>query len=283
MKTNKDKLITHAIVGEISDPTINKSYWTGYDGVARTLPSVGSITYDIEVGDVCIGLVGDHIEPGVSIKNKDAKANMTLNQLACIGNTATIVSGDAKGETGIVTGKHGGIDHVIIYFKQKILNKLVIGDKIQIKSLGLGLELSDYPKVAVMNIDPTLLDKLSLEEVDEKLVVPVAKVIPAYLMGAGIGSDNSRAGDYDIMLHDQDKNLKFDLNDLRFGDVVAIRDHYANYGPHYKQGALTIGVIVHSDSYSAGHGPGVVVILTSDSDQLEYKLQKNANIAKLIK
>lgn len=283
MKTNEEKLITHAVVGEISHPTINKSYWIGFDGVPRTLPSVGSITYDIEVGDICTGLVGDHIEPGVSIKNKDSKENMTLNHLACIGNTATIVSGDAKGETGVVTGKHGGIDNVIIYFKQKVLDKLVIGDKIQIKSKGLGLQLTEYPEITVMNLDPKFLNKLYVEDNKDKLTIPVAKVIPAYLMGSGIGSDNSRTGDYDIMLFDNDKNNKFDLKDLRFGDVVAIRDHFANFGPHYKKGALTIGVIAHGDSYSAGHGPGVVVIMTADSDKLDYKIDKTANIAKIIK
>lgn len=283
MKTNNNKIISHAVAGQISHPRIGKSYWIGFDGIPRTLPSVGSITYDIEVGDLCTGLAGDHIEPGVSIKNKDAKENMSLNHLACIGNVATIVSGDAKGETGIVTGKHGGIDHVIIYFSQDTLNKLVIGDNIQIKSRGLGLELLDYPEVTVMNIDPDFLDKLNIEETDAKMIVNVSKVIPAYLMGSGLGSDNSRTGDYDIMLHDKDKNKKFDLDNLRFGDVVAIRDHYANHGPHYKKDALTIGIIVHSDSFSAGHGPGVVVILTTDANKLEYKLDKNANIAKLIK
>ncbi len=283
MKTNNNKLISHAVTGQISHPTISKSYWIGFDGIPRTLPSVGSITYDIEIGDICTGLAGDHIEPGVSIRNKDAKENMTLNHLACIGNVATIVSGDAKGETGIVTGKHGGIDNVIIYFEQKVLNRLVIGDNIQIKTFGLGLELLDYPQVTVMNLDPKLLDKLFIEKTKEKMIVSVAKVIPAYLMGSGIGSDNSRTGDYDIMLHDVEKNKKFDLDDLRFGDLVAIRDHYANFGPHYKKDALTIGVIVHSDSFSAGHGPGVAVIFTADSSQLEYKLDKHANIAKLIK
>lgn len=283
MKTNENKLVTHAVVGEIAHPKLGKSYWIGYDGLPRTLPSIGSITYDIEIGDVCTGLVGDHIEPGVSIRNKDNKDNMTLNHLACVGNIATIISGDAKGETGVVTGKHGGVDHVIIYFKQKILDKLVIGDKIQIKSKGLGLKLLDHPEITLMNLDPNLLKNLLIEDNTENLTVAVTKVIPAYLMGSGIGSDNSRSGDYDIMLHDKEKNKKFDLDDLRFGDLVAIRDHYANYGPHYQKGALTIGIIVHGDSYSAGHGPGVVVIMTTNSDKLQYIIDDKANIAKLIK
>lgn len=283
MKTNNDKLISHAIVGEISHPTISKSYWIGYDGIPRTLPSVGSITYDIEVGDICTGLVGDHIEPGVSIKNKDKSENMTLNHLACIGNIATIISGDAKDESGVVTGKHGGIDHVIIYFKQEILDKLVIGDKIQIKARGLGLQLLDYPKISVMNLDPSLLEKLDIKADENKITVSVAKEIPAHLMGSGIGSDNSRTGDYDVMLFDKEENDKYNLNDLRFGDLVVIKDHYAAHGPHFRKNAITIGVIVHSDSYSAGHGPGVAVIFSDNSNQLDYSISKEANIAKLIK
>ena len=64
MKTNIDKLVTHAATGNIAHPTIGKSYWISYDGKPINVPSVGSITYGIEVGDVCVGLVGDHVEPG---------------------------------------------------------------------------------------------------------------------------------------------------------------------------------------------------------------------------
>lgn len=283
MKTNKDKLVTHATTGNIAHPTLGKSYWTSYEGKAINVPSVGSITYDIEVGDVCVGLVGDHVEPGVSIRNADKANNMTLNHLACIGNIATVVSGNAKGKTGVVTGKHGGVDHVIIYFDQETLNEMVIGDMIQIKTKGLGLALSDYPQIKMFNIDPDLLEKLGIIEADSKLSVPVAKVLPAHLLGAGIGSANIQVGDYDIMLHDQSQNEKYDLNDLRYGDLIAIENHYAPFGPHYKEGSLSIGIIVHSDSQSAGHGPGVVVIMTDDSKTLTYHLDKTSNIAKYVK
>lgn len=283
MKTNINQLVTHAATGNIAHPTIGKSYWTSYDGKAINVPSVGSITYDIEVGDVCVGLVGDHVEPGVSIKNPDKANNMTLNHLACIGNIATVVSGSAKGKTGVVTGKHGGVDHVIIYFDQETLNKMVIGDMIQIKTRGLGLTLDDYPSIKMFNIDPLLLDKLDIIQHELALDVAVSKVLPAHLLGAGIGSANIQTGDYDIMLHDKSQNEKYGLNDLRYGDLVAIENHYAAYGPHYKEGSLSIGIIVHSDSQSAGHGPGVVIIMTDDSTTLTYHIDKTSNIAKYIK
>ncbi len=283
MKSNKDKLVIHAAVGEIAHPTISKSYWISYDGKALNYPSVGSITYNYQIGDNAIDIVGDHVEPGVSIRNMDKNNNMTLNHLANIGNVATIISGDAKNEIGYVTGKHGGVDHVMIYFKEEVLNKLNIGDKIQIKTVGLGLKLLDYPDVVVMNLDPNLLEKLDIVEKENNFSVEVSKVLPAHLLGAGIGSANMRTGDYDIMMFDESENLKYDLNSLRFGDIIAIKDHYCEYGPHYKKDSLTIGVIVHSNSQSAGHGPGVVVIFTDKSKALKYHLKEDANIAKYIK
>lgn len=283
MKTNKDKLITHAASGTIAHPTLGKSYWTSFDGQAINVPSVGSITYDIEVGHNCIDLVGDHVEPGVSIRNNDKANNMTLNHLACIGNIATITSGNAKGATGFVTGKHGGVDHVIIHFEQDIINQLVIGDNIQIKTKGLGLALTDYPQIKLFNLDPNLFEEIDISvDVNKRVTVPVTKVLPAHLLGAGLGSANIQIGDYDIMMHDQNENLKYDLNSLRFGDFVAIKDHYAAFGPHYKKDSLSIGVVVHSNSQSAGHGPGVVIIMSDDSNTLDYKLNPNLNLRDFI-
>jgi hypothetical protein len=90
--------------------------------------------------------------------------NAALNVLACIGNVAEVVSGDAKESQGRVTGKHGGIDHVMIDFKPDILEKLLIGDKILIKSFGVGLKLMDfYPEILVMNTDPILFNKMNLK------------------------------------------------------------------------------------------------------------------------
>lgn len=282
MKTNENKLVSHAALGNIAHPTIGKSYWTSFDGKAINLPSVGSITYDYKIGDNCVDIVGDHVEPGVSIKNYDKQNNMTLNHLACIGNIATVVSGKAAGKTGVVTGKHGGVDHVIIYFDEDTLNEMVIGDSIQIKTKGLGLELLDYPSIKMFNIDPDLFNKLDITEENNKVSVAVSKVLPAHLLGAGIGSSNIQIGDYDIMLHDQSENEKYGLNDLRFGDIIAIENHYAAFGPYYKSGSLSIGVIVHSDSQSAGHGPGVVIIMSDDSKKLKYHLDESANLNKYI-
>ncbi len=77
----------------------------------------------MKVGDSAYGWAGDHIEPGVTMKNKDTRENAALNIFSCIGNEARIVSGEAKGEKGFVTGSHGGVEHVMVYFEQSVLEK----------------------------------------------------------------------------------------------------------------------------------------------------------------
>ena len=78
-------------------------------------------------------------------------------------------------------------------------------------------------------------------------------------------------------MHDTKEVERLGLKELRFGDIVAIEDHYATYGPDYLKGAVSIGVIVHSDSYSSGHGAGVSIIMSS-RENLGYTISEKANL-----
>ncbi len=229
IKTNKDKLVKMSVVGEISAPS-SSGYRISADGQPMVLPGVGGITYNIRVGDPVIGWEADHVEPAVS--TKAGSENAGYNTLSCIGNEAIVASGDAKGEKGIVTGKHGGIEHVLIDFTPSVMEKLMIGDKIIVKTFGVGLKLLDFPDIKVMNLSPEFLEKMNLEIKDENLVIPVAKNVPACIMGSGIGSNNSHTGDYDIQLFDESIVKEYGLDELRFGDIVAIIDADNSYGPN---------------------------------------------------
>ena len=182
LTTNQDKIVRQSVMGRVHHPVLTpqKVYRVGSDGGARFTPAHGAITYDIEIGDSCMGLAGDHIEPGVSSKNADDIENRAYTHLSCIGNVAEVVTGKAAGDTGFVTGTHGGIDHVMIWFSQETLNKMVCDDKILVKSYGQGLALLDYPQVKLMSIDPALFAKLRIREENGKLVIPVSAVIPAW-------------------------------------------------------------------------------------------------------
>jgi hypothetical protein len=280
LSTNRANLVIMHLQGEIAPASVPSSlYDVGTDGQARVLPSVGGICLNVRVGDNAFTPVGDHIEPAVSIRAKDDRANVGFCVLACVGNTATVLSGEAKGETGIVTGKHGGIEHVMVDFDASVMEQMTIGDKIGIRSVGVGLELVDWPQITVFNCDPDFLDRLEIEVRDGALHVPVAKIVPAKIMGSGLGRSTVARGDYDIQCFDPQTVEEFGLADLRFGDIVAITDADHRYGRIYRTGAVSIGIVAHGRSFIAGHGPGVTSLLTAPAGGIIPRLDPAANIA----
>lgn len=289
LKTNADKLIKLSVMGEISSPVVSKSiYRISADGNPVILPGVGGITYNLRVGDFACGWEADHVEPGVSVENKENDsrfgnaANIAFNVFSCIGNLALVVSGDAKGSTGVVTGKHGGIEHVLVDFHLNTLEKMIPGDKILIKAIGVGLKLIDYPNIRIMNIDPKFLETLNLQKIKKKLQVPVTHIIPAAFMGSGLGKNHVYSGDYDLQMFDSKSIQKYGLDDLKLGDLVAITDADHSFGRIYRQGAISIGIVVHTNCITAGHGPGITSLMTSSLGEIVPKINGKANIANLM-
>lgn len=289
MRTNEDRLIMLSVVGEVTNPSV-RGYRITHDGRPVMLPGVGGITYNLRVGDRATGWAADHAEPGVSIRNltKDREdlppTNSGLNFLACVGNEATVISGDAKGGKGVVTGKHGGIEHVLVDFPPETVDKLQIGDKVAIRAFGMGLALLDHPEVTVMNLDPRLVTKMPLREENGVLLVGVTHAVPAAVMGSGLGADTCYHGDYDIQLFDEKTVKEYRLEDLRLGDLVAILDTDHSYGRVYKPGALSIGIVVHSDCVISGHGPGVMTLFTTSGPKaMRYWIEPKANLADILK
>lgn len=279
MKTNKTRLVMQSLQGKIHHP-LGGNYRITHEGQPQILPATGGITYNVKVGDPAFGWAGDHVEPGVSIRNEETNENAALTTFACVGNTAKVVSGDAKGALGYVVGVHGGINHVMIAFEQDDLENMAIDDKILVKGHGQGMQLLDYPEISVMSIDPELFDKLKITETDGELTIDVVAEVPAYLMGSGIGSPSAYTGDYDIMTADTDAIKEFGLDQLRFGDIVLLRDCDNSYGRGYLKGAVSIGVIMHSDCVKMGHGPGVSTIMTTKKALIKGHINPDANIGK---
>jgi len=288
LKTNEGSLVKISVTGEIDHPTLpGGGYDIGADGKLRVLPGVGGITYNCRVGDTAVGMAADHVEPGVSLKQPGRgkeRQNEALNLLACVGNKVRVTSGEAKGEMGTVTGKHGGIEHVMVDFSDDVMEKLVIGDRMQIEAYGTGLELTDYPDIKVMNCDPALLKAMKPRGTkDGKLKIKVAMEVPAVVMGSGLGSPTCYSGDYDIQLFDETTVEEYGLGALRLGDIVAIMDADHSYGRIFRSGAVSIGVVVHSDSTVSGHGPGVTTLMSSPGGLIVPERDPGANIAKLLK
>jgi hypothetical protein len=290
MITNQDKLVMLSVTGQVSSPMMAAGGYriAGNTGSPVILPGVGGITYNVKVGDSACGWVADHVEPGVSMKNLSASegsrsANAALNILAAVGNDAVVISGDAKGARGTVTGKHGGIEHVLVDFDSRALEKLAIGDRILVRAYGTGLKIEGFEHIKIMNLDPRLLARMRPKAIGNKIEVPVACVVPARLMGSGIGKAHAHSGDYDIQLLDRKTIEKFGLTDIKLGDIVAIKDADHTFGRMYRKGSITIGVVVHSDCVISGHGPGVTTIMTSSGGRIIPRIEAKANIARLLR
>lgn len=281
LKTNRDKLVIQSVQGKIHSPIMGPSpYRISNDGKPMILHATGGITYNFQIGDSCMDLVGDHVEPGVSMRNEEVAENKALMVLSCVGNEARVISGDAKGAKGFVTGMHGGIEHVLVYFPQEDLEKMAINDTILIKANGQGLSIEGHDDVVVMNLDPNLFEKMGIKENESgELEVPVVTEIPAHLMGSGIGSATSFSGDYDITTGDKEAVKEYGIDKLRFGDLVLLRDCDNTYGRQYLKGAVTIGVVVHSNCILAGHGPGVTGLLSCKTSKIKGIKTEDANIA----
>jgi hypothetical protein len=257
-------------------------YDIGADGIPRILPSVGGITLNVRVGDGAFAFEADHVEPGVSARHPDDKVNVAFCTLACVGNRATVVSGEAKGERGVVTGKHGGIEHVLIDFPERVMERMQIGDAINVRAIGLGLAIEDAGDVKVFNCDPDLFDKLGVERDGAHFTLRVARTVPARAMGSGLGRQTVARGDYDIQCFDAETVREFGLDQLRLGDLVAILDADNSFGRLYRSGAVTIAVVSHGASQIAGHGPGVTTLMTSASGAIEPVIDARANLATIL-
>ena len=134
LKTNKEFLPVQSVQGKVHHPIMRGGYRVGRDGVGRVLTATGGIVYNARIGDNCMKWVADHLEPGVSLRNENKEENEALQTFACIGNTAIVVSGEAKGAKGYVTGKHGGIEHLMVYFPEEDLAKMSVEDAVLIKA-----------------------------------------------------------------------------------------------------------------------------------------------------
>ncbi|MFO7877549.1 MAG: DUF4438 domain-containing protein [Desulfovermiculus sp.] len=284
--TNQDYIVEFLLECKPGPPRTPASWSLGHEGSPFILPAIGGITLNVQVGDSAFGWAGDHIEPGVSCTGNTNKPqehpNTSLQMYACIGNKAAIVSGEAKGGSGVVIGKHGGSEHLIVDFPREVKEKLSYEDTIRIQARGQGLQLTNHPEISLFNLAPELLAEMDIEIRENKIRVPVTTMVPAVCIGSGIGAPHVAKGDCDIITSDPHTVQEHKLDRIRFGDFVALLDQDHRFGRTYRQGAISIGVISHSDCKRAGHGPGVTTVMTADNSSIEPVISSRANIADIL-
>jgi len=286
IRTNKNELLTIAVEGVVQPPATLRGYGfsTTYNGQPKLGIGMASINYTVTYGDSTYGWAeGDHVEPDVTIQGRErpSPSECALAILACIGNEARVLTGEARGAKGIFIGRHAGSDD-LVWFPPEVRDKLAVNDRILIKARGVGLKIFGFEDVRVNKIDPEALEKIGITIENGQLVVPVVMEIPGHLMGSGMGGSFLETVDYDIQTTCPETVEKYNLKKLRLGDLVAIKDHYDFYGRGRYEGAITIGVVIHGFSDYAGHGPGVNPILSALPGRIRPKIDPNANMALIL-
>lgn len=286
-KTNAQQVISVSVQGIITPPRMPPlpamPYSLAADGSPFLLPAYGSIVYNVSVGDSAYGWLADCVHPSVSVKLDEATGNRGLNVLSCVGNTAIVMTGNAQRARGVVTGKTGRFsEHVIIHFEEAVREQLTIGDKIVIKAKGTGLKFDDHPDVMLKGFSPELVEALEATTNSEgKLAVPVVAQVPPHLLGAGAGLV-SDGGSIHIQTADSNALREAGLDQLRLGDVVALSDYDSSWNHGYLRDAVGIGVIAQGDSPRAGYGPGITLVMTSQSGNIAPVVSPGVNIKDLL-
>ncbi|GLZ40866.1 DUF4438 domain-containing protein [Actinokineospora sp. NBRC 105648] len=257
MRTNADRLLTQVLVGEVWPPLADRhAYRVDGDGHAFLLPGMGGVTLGAGVGAPATGQLADHLEPGLSVRHRDAEANNALQFLSCVGNRVTVLGGPAAGATGRVIGQHA---YVLVDLPQADLAQVAPGDRVSVHARGQGLRFLDHPAVTVKNLDPDLVAGLPISSgPDGRLRVRVAARVPATAVGAGTGMVSEFANT-DLM----------ELGPLRIGDLVALLDQDHRHGRGHRAGYVAIGAITTGDCRMFGHGPGPSTLLTGPADAFD--------------
>lgn len=278
--TNEDTLVEMAVSGLVTTPAVRPGQYIPYpDGKGAVLPGMYGITYNVRCGDRAFGWAGDHVEPGVSIDDDGHSGrHHALHYLNCIGNDAIVTSGMAAGATGVVVGEHA---RILVQFDEETHALMAPGDRVQVMAKGQGLKLPDYPGVALKKMSPRLFHAMGITESEGRLHVNVAIELPIRIMGSG-AELNSEYVDQDLMSGDRALMAELGIDQMRLGDLIAIRHADHHWGRSFRDGAISICLCIHGDSIMTGHGPGILTLMTARGGEIDFTIDPTANIAHLL-
>jgi len=281
VQTNKDKLLTMAVQGQIAPAEPSRSYTTTWDGKAKMAIGIGGINYNLKIGDKIFGWAsGDRATVGVAtVGTGESRGRGSWLTFTSIGNEVKVLCGEAKGERGIIIAKFGS--YVLVHFEDSVLEKLAVGNNLHVKATGVGLEIEGFKDVFIHGLAPEVLEKIAVQNAAGKIEVPVVKEIPAEIVGQGAGS-GSLSGNWHIQTCYPPDIKKYGLDELRFGDLILLKDIQTDYGKGYFKGGATVGVVCAGPSDISGQGIGVTPVLSTRSDKLTARIDPTANIGKYL-
>jgi hypothetical protein len=114
-----------------------------------------------------------------------------------------------------------------------------------------------------------------------RLHANVAMELPIRIMGSG-AELNSEYVDQDLMSGDRALMAELGIDQMRLGDLIAIRHADHHWGRSYREGAVSICLCIHGDSIMTGHGPGILTLMTAAEGTIDFTVDPRANISNLL-
>ena len=261
--TRNVRAVTVNLLGLVEHPELGDTpYRVSADGRPYVPAGDGGIVLGLRLGESTSGRDADHAAPGACLVHPDPAARHALTIYSCIGNQATVRTGQAAGARGIVIGNRGELGRVVVSFDQHDLARMRPSDQVAVRTCGQGWRPPGFPsEVTLLNTDPAALRQLPVNVSGDgaSVTAGVRAVVPSRLAGNGIGRP-AVGWDLDLQLGADE--------DVLLGDLVAVADLDARFNLGYRRGWLTVGVIVHGASPLPGHGPGITPILTGPAEVL---------------
>jgi len=275
---NRHELVRIAVAGRVADAYLGEA--AGYDsnGQLRVLPATGGVALGVHVGDAVRNSNSDHLLAGASIQ--DAQVPITsagaLHLFACVGNLVRAASGESL---GVVAAKRGGMSphsnpHLVgVEVPEVRIHEVAPGQAVVVECFGRGLALLDWPDVALLNMDPAILDALPIGVEGSQIVASVRATVPSTFAGAGLGMD---PWDGDLDVAGEPGTLP---SDLRFGDLIAFDALDGRFSRFGRSGFLAVGIVAHGPSPSPGHGVGVTLLLSGSTDRIGIRIDQRATLS----
>jgi len=276
ISTNKDKVMTIAVQGTVAPTQVASNYATTWDGKAKLAIGVGGINYDLKLGEKIFGWASaDRATMAVATTGEGSAWRDYLS----VGNQVNILGGAASGEEGVVIGKMDS--YVLVHFSDETVNKLTIGTPLLVKASGIGLTIDGFDDVFVHGLSAETLENMDIKIKHGKLEVPVVMEIPPEIIGQGAGR-GSLSGHWHVQTCYPPDIKKYKLDELRYGDLVVLKDVQTDYGMGYYKGGATIGIVCSGPSDISGMGFGVTPILSTRKGTITTRKDPSANIARYL-
>lgn len=242
------------LAGFVEQPGMSGNpYLIDADGHPYLPVGDGGVVLGVELGDSVFAFDAEHASPAVSLVHPEQPARHALTAFACLGNRVTVRTGDAAGEQGTVLGKTGEAGRVLAWFPSGVREKLVPGDAMAVRGHGQGAVPAAGAGLTLMNIDPVVLDRLSVTFGPESAEVGVRGAAGSALIGNGLGRP---AQQWSL-----DLQIDAGVGTLLLGDLFAIRDLDVRHNAGFRRGWTTVGVVLTTGSPRPGHGVSLMPIL----------------------